>query len=91
MMTAAIQTNEEDIRKTLRDFIIRSVNIPDLHDDDDLFDSGLVNSLFAVQLTTFIEKKFGIEITADDLDIQNFRSLSAATGFVLKRRAGAAA
>jgi methoxymalonate biosynthesis acyl carrier protein len=88
MTTAAIQINEEEIRKTLRGFIIRSINIPDLHDDDDLFESGLVNSLFAVQLTTFIEKKFGLEITADDLDIQNFRSLSAATGFILKRRGG---
>jgi methoxymalonate biosynthesis acyl carrier protein len=86
MTTAAIQTSEEDIRKTLKGFIIRSINIPDLHDDDDLFESGLVNSLFAVQLTTFIEKKFGLEITADDLDIRNFRSLSAATGFILRKR-----
>jgi methoxymalonate biosynthesis acyl carrier protein len=89
MTAATVQTSEEEIRKTLRSFIIRSINIPDLNDDDDLFESGLVNSLFAVQLTTFIEKKFGLEITADDLDIQNFRSLSAATGFILKRRGSA--
>jgi methoxymalonate biosynthesis acyl carrier protein len=86
-VTAVTQKSDEEIRKTLRGFIIRSINIPDLGDDDDLFESGLVNSLFAVQLTTFIEKNFGLEITADDLDINNFRSLSAATGFVLKKRA----
>lgn len=90
-MNAVIATSDEEVRKILRGFITRSINIPDLGDDDDLFDSGLVNSLFAVQLTTFIEKNFGLEITADDLDINNFRSLSAATSFVLKKRAGAPA
>jgi acyl carrier protein len=51
----------------------------------------MVNSLFAVQLTTFIEKTFGIEIGADDLDIKNFRSLNAATAFVESKSAAAVA
>ena len=34
---------------------------------------------------TFIEKTFGVEVDADDLDIKNFRSLDAATSFVLKK------
>jgi methoxymalonate biosynthesis acyl carrier protein len=78
---------EGDVRATVRRFLLRSINIPDVRDDDDLFESGIVNSLFAVQLTTFIEKTFRIDITADDLDIQNFKSLNAATDFVLRRRA----
>jgi methoxymalonate biosynthesis acyl carrier protein len=75
-----------DVRTIIRRFLLRSINIPDVGGDDDLFESGIVNSLFAVQLTTFIEKTFGIEITADDLDIKNFKSLNAATDFVLRRR-----
>jgi methoxymalonate biosynthesis acyl carrier protein len=75
----------EDVRETLRHFVTRSINLPDLADDDDLFESGLVNSLFAIQLMTFIEKTFGVEVEADDLDIGNFRSLNAATSFVLKK------
>ena len=86
-MTAVSETSDQEIRQILRRFITRSINIPELGDEDDLFDSGLVNSLFAVQLTTFIEKHFGLDITADDLDINNFRSLSAATDFVVKKRA----
>ena len=78
---------EADVRAIVRRFLLRSINIPDVGEDDDLFESGIVNSLFAVQLTTFIEKTFRIEITADDLDIQNFKSLNAATDFVLRRRA----
>jgi acyl carrier protein len=74
-----------DVKETLRGFVTRSINFPDIGDDDDLFESGLVNSLFAIQLMTFIEKTFGVEVDADDLDIQNFRSVSAATDFVLKK------
>jgi len=74
-----------DVKESIRHFVTRSINFPELGDDDDLFESGLVNSLFAIQLMTFIEKTFGVEVEADDLDIKNFRSLNAATSFVLKK------
>jgi acyl carrier protein len=86
-MNALTPTSADDIKAAIRSFIIRSINLPELRDDDDLFATGLVNSLFAVQLTTFIEKKFRVEISADDLVVSNFNSLNAATGFVLKKRA----
>jgi methoxymalonate biosynthesis acyl carrier protein len=79
-----------DVKESIRHFVTRSINFPELGDDDDLFESGLVNSLFAIQLMTFIEKTFGVEVEADDLDIKNFRSLNAATDFVLKKSMAAA-
>jgi acyl carrier protein len=57
-----------------------------LDDDADLFASGIVNSLFAVQLMTFVEKTFAIEVDMDDLDIENFKSLDATTAFVLRKK-----
>jgi methoxymalonate biosynthesis acyl carrier protein len=74
------------IKESVKDFILRSINIPHLGDDDNLFESGIVNSLFAVQLMTFIEKTFSIEMEMDDLDIKNFETLNAATAFVEKKR-----
>jgi acyl carrier protein len=73
------------IKETVRGFILRSITIRKLDDDDNLFESGIVNSLFAVQLMTFIEKTFAIEVGMDDLDIDNFKSLNATTAFVLKK------
>jgi len=73
------------VKQTVRDFILRSVAIKKLDDDDDLFASGIVNSLFAVQLMTFVEKTFAIEVDVDDLEIANFRSLNATTAFVLRK------
>ena len=49
---------ENGIKETVRRFILSSINFTDLDDDDNLFESGIVNSLFAVQLMTFIERTF---------------------------------
>ena len=76
---------EQGIRDTVRRFIRSSINGARLKDDDNLFESGVVNSLFAVQLMTFIEKAFAIEIGMDDLEIENFKSLNATTAFVLRK------
>jgi acyl carrier protein len=76
---------EKGVKDTVRRFILSSIAITKLDDDDDLFESGIVNSLFAVQLMTYIEKTFAIEVGMDDLDIENFKSLNATTAFVLKK------
>jgi methoxymalonate biosynthesis acyl carrier protein len=73
------------VKQTVRDFILRSVAINKLGDDDDLFETGIVNSLFAVQLMTFVEKVFAIEVGVEDLDIANFKSLNATSAFVLRK------
>ena len=70
------------VKQTIRNFINTSINIDGLSDDENLFESGIVNSLFAVELTTFIEHRFGVEIGMDDLDIANFKSINAAAAFV---------
>ena len=80
--------DEKEIKETVRSFILSSINLPDLKDEDNLFESGIVNSLFAVQLMTFIEKTFAIEVGMDDLDIGNFKSLNATTAFVLRKNGG---
>ena len=64
-----------------------TVNVPSLADDDNLFESGIVNSLFAIQLMTFIEKTFAFEVDAEDLDIENFKSLNATAAFVATKTA----
>lgn len=76
---------ENAIKETVKRFILSSITIADLDDDDNLFESGIVNSLFAVQLMTFIEKTFAIEVAMEDLDIENFKSLNAATAFVARK------
>ena len=76
------------VKESVRNFINSSINIDALGDDENLFETGIVNSLFAVQLMTFVERTFSIEIGMDDLDIENFKSVSATTTFVLRKSTG---
>ena len=85
MLAALNAGTENGIRETVRRFILSSIYIAHLDDDANLFESGIVNSLFAVQLMTFIEKTFAIEVEMDDLDIENFKSVNAATAFVMRK------
>ena len=85
MLKSVNTTEEKSIKESVKRFILSSINFTHLDDDDDLFESGIVNSLFAVQLMTFIEKTFAIEVEMDDLDIENFKSLNAATAFVVRK------
>ena len=80
-------TTDAEPRAKIRAFILSSISLPDLADDDNLFESGIVNSLFAVELMTFLEKTFGIEVTPDDLEIAYFQSIEASANFVLRKKA----
>lgn len=79
-------STEQQVRDTIRRFILSSTRVTRLDDDANLFESGLANSLFAVQLMTFVEKTFAIDVDMDDLDIDNFKSLDATTAFVLRKK-----
>lgn len=79
------------MKQAVRDFIQASINIDALGDEENLFESGIVNSLFAIQLMTFIERTFDIEVATDDLDIENFKSIDATAAFVARKMATRAA
>ncbi len=80
-------SDSNQVKEIVRKFINDSINIDALGDDENLFESGLINSLFAVQLMTFIERKFGIEFGMDDLDIENLKSINATAAFVARKSA----
>lgn len=84
MTTPALQTADR-VKATIRGFITSAVSLPNLDDEADLFESGIVNSLFAVQLMTFVEKTFAIEVGMDDLDMENFKSVKATAAFVMRK------
>jgi acyl carrier protein len=72
----------EQIRDKIRQFLAQSAVDSEVADDQDIFASGLVNSLFAMQLVLFIEKEFETKVEDEDLDISNFNTVAAMVGFV---------
>lgn len=64
-------------KATVRKFIQRFVSGKDFEDDTNIFEKGMVNSLFAMQLVSFIEKEYNITIQNDEIDINNFKDVNS--------------
>ena len=72
----------------IRKFLSRAFRNYALQDDEDIFSAGFVNSLFAMELVLFVEKEFTITIDNEDLDIDNFRTISAIATLIDRKTAG---
>ncbi len=79
-----------DRKLAIRRFLGGFLPVESLSDDTQIFATGFVNSLFAMELVLFIEKEFRINIEPEELDISNLGSLNAIDHF-LERKACAAA
>lgn len=55
--------------------------------DEDVFASGVVTSLFALQLVMYLEKTFGVAVAGDDLTLDNFRTVRDMASLVHRLRA----
>ena len=53
--------------------------------DTDLMESGLLDSLTLVELMSSLEEQFGINISFDEIEIDNFRSARRIAEFVNRR------
>ena len=56
-----------------------------LDDDDDLIDSGVVDSLGIFQLVAFLEEKFGVVIADSEITPDNFATIARIERLVADR------
>lgn len=71
-----------DARAELREFVAKRFPEGKLQDDHDIFESGFVNSLFAMELVMFIEQNLDARIPNDELTLDNFRTVDVMTDLV---------
>ena len=76
----------KEARAKIKNFLSRFLGNHELHEDDDIFASGFVNSMFAMQLVLFIEQEFQVTIENEDLDFDNFKTINAIVS-LLERKA----
>lgn len=65
-----------------------NVTVPSL--DADLLASGVLDSLALVELLVQLETRYGIQISLEKLDFDDFRSVAAIAAFVARERANGA-
>lgn len=78
------------MNKKIRDFIEKNLIVfdntkPTFSDDDDIFNHGFVNSLFAIRLVSFIEQEFNIQVDSNDLELSNFNTINNIVRFIAEK------
>jgi methoxymalonate biosynthesis acyl carrier protein len=75
----------EGIESSLLTFLRQefSVEIPSA--ETNLIESGILDSLMLVDLLHYAEQKFGIVVSVEDLEIENFITVSSMARFVAAR------
>jgi methoxymalonate biosynthesis acyl carrier protein len=81
-------TQSTEVTSNLLEFLAARLKQP-WQPDADLFTAGVVTSLFAMELVVYLEEAFGVEVTGDELLLDNFRTVRAMTALVDRLRATA--
>lgn len=77
----------DELVDQLLQYLNTSLRSGEIGADDDCFASGLVNSLQALEIVTYVEQTFGVSVEVEDLELDNFRSAARIATFVRLKRA----
>jgi acyl carrier protein len=80
---------QTDVTKDVREFILQSVftDKDKVKDDTLIFKNGFFDSMGMVTLITFLEEKFGVQTSDEDLVEENFESINAISNYVIRKTA----
>jgi len=59
-----------------------------LEPDADLLNQGIIDSMGVLQLITYMEETFGIQVSDEEITPENFRSLNTLMSLVQQRNRG---
>lgn len=74
-------------KEKIRAFLAKYFKQVQLRDDDQLFSLGFVDSLFVMQLVTFLESEFAIVLDNDDLEFSHFRTIQSMSDLIERKLA----
>jgi acyl carrier protein len=72
------------VKKAITDIVAVNGNgtTVDIADDDSLIDSGLIDSISAIQIIEACSEKFDIIFYPAELSLENFDTIAKITGFI---------
>lgn len=81
--------DQQSVRKDIKDFIVESFMFGSedqaFADSDSFMEKGIVDSTGILELTSFVEEKFGITIEDDEMIPDNLDSIDNLTGFIARK------
>jgi acyl carrier protein len=78
-----------DIKQQVRTFILTNFYVSDasaLTDDTSLLDQGIVDSTGVLEVISFLETTFGIQVLDEEMLPDNLDSIGRITAFVAKKK-----
>jgi acyl carrier protein len=79
-----------EIKQQIRGYILSEFlpgeSASNLKDETPLRTSGVLDSMATLQLVTFVENQFGIEIEAHEAGIENFDAIGNIANLVLRKK-----
>ena len=77
-----------DIKKRIEEFILEElcpsmgIELDHIDEEESLVDAGIVNSLGILQLLSFIDEELEIDISGEEIKIDNFKNLKTISSYV---------
>lgn len=76
-----------EIRNKVRAFFGSELQKKEIGDEDSLLLAGIIDSLRMLDLITYLESEFGVEIDDEELMPDNFDSIDAIVAFLHEKEA----
>jgi acyl carrier protein len=76
------------VEREVANLFVQQLNVEVPAPETDLFATGILDSLRFVELLAALEETFAIEVSLEDIEIDDFRTLSHIAAFVAGRQVG---
>ncbi|NOX53754.1 MAG: acyl carrier protein [Planctomycetes bacterium] len=84
-----MESLDQEIRDFVRENFLFGDDSENLEDDTSFLEQGYIDSTGVLELVTFLEQRFGIEIADDELVPENLDSIRRVVAFVESKLQGA--
>jgi acyl carrier protein len=81
-------STKDEIRAYILSEFLRGESPGDLKDDTPLHTSGVLDSMAALRLVTFVEERFAIEVDAQEVGGESFDCISAIVTYLQRKSGG---
>lgn len=81
-------SEDTNLVELVRKFIVQKFPLArrrNITDDDNLLETGVIDSLGVLEIVTFLREEFSLEVEDDELTPENFQSITSIAGFVGQR------
>ncbi len=83
----------DDIGMAIRQFILMDIaadlKVTQLEDDELLVESGIMDSLGVLKIMAFLDESWGIDLSSEQIKLENFRSINTIRALVEAKSKGA--